>query len=126
MHSEKQRRKPHEQVLVGSADLPDHSCGCRSVASGASASFGGDLMERLIDANRMQDGQPGEFDKNLDFCDYSDLQEWVDNQPTVDAVEVVRCKDCARASEKDGIFMCGYFGCWMDPCEFCSQGERKE
>lgn len=62
------------------------------------------------------------------------LEEQVDKQPTVDAVEVVRCKDCIRRGER---FMCpmmrepddAYFGTATDETEnedYCSYGERKE
>lgn len=54
----------------------------------------------------------------------------IDNAPTVDAVPVVRCKDCA----KDGLFSCPM--CYIeshklifinhDPEFFCAYGERKE
>ena len=46
----------------------------------------------------------------------------IDSQPTVDAVPVVRCRECKYGS-----------GCpiidaniWMDDDDFCSHGERKE
>jgi len=29
-----------------------------------------------------------------DNCRIEDVQEWLDDQPTIDAVPVVRCKDC--------------------------------
>ena len=42
--------------------------------------------------------------------------------PTVDAVEVVRCKDCT--SLYDG--WCIDYGIHMDDNEFCSGGERRQ
>ena len=52
--------------------------------------------------------------------------ESVRNAPTVDAVEVVRCKDCKRY-QLDSIFHVGF--CDGKRCkddDFCSYGERKE
>ena len=58
------------------------------------------------------------------------FQHWVEVQPTIDAVEVVRCKDC-----KWGREACGNIECHVDlniPSEYhgyywyCPNGERKE
>lgn len=62
--------------------------------------------------------------------------QWVEDAPTVDAVEVVRCKDCKHSQQV------GSFGCFcsniqapwfndeyeihMDLDDFCSYGERRE
>ena len=43
---------------------------------------------------------------------------WIESQPAVDAVEVVRCRDCKRR-EIDSL--CEYF----DDNDFCSRGERR-
>lgn len=47
--------------------------------------------------------------------------ERIDNAPPVDAVPVVRCKDCKFYGN------CGIeeFGC-MEPYDYCSRGKRKE
>ena len=44
-----------------------------------------------------------------------------DGQPTVDAVEVVRCKDCTYCDNG----WCYDFGIHMNDNEFCSGGERR-
>ena len=51
-------------------------------------------------------------------------------QPTVDAVEVVRCRDCLFGK---GEVICtnpkctkSYYGCPVPPDHFCSYGERRE
>lgn len=50
------------------------------------------------------------------------MQEWIRNQPVIDAVKVVRCKDCKY---RDEIFpgqpniLCGQ----MKEDDFCSYGE---
>ena len=50
--------------------------------------------------------------------------------PTVDAVGVVRCKDCVHkhAVTCEGIILCTYHGkmIQMHRSDFCSYGERKE
>lgn len=53
--------------------------------------------------------------------------------PTVDAVEVVRCKDCIHWHEPEGVCLKIYSDgnvspyAWQDrkPDDFCSYGERK-
>ena len=53
----------------------------------------------------------------------------IDVIPRVDAVEVVRCKDCrARNSgivRKEGRCLCERLSRWVWPDDFCSQGERE-
>lgn len=48
------------------------------------------------------------------------------NAPTVDAVEVVRCKDCKFYTEEERwcrrLGLCGAF----DPNDYCSHGEKRE
>ncbi len=46
--------------------------------------------------------------------------------PTVDAVEVVRCKDCTQCYHNPSLntFRCGRFMTVVDPNHFCSCGER--
>ena len=48
-------------------------------------------------------------------------RERIDNAPTVDAVPVVRCKDCKFY----GNCSIEEFGC-MEPYDYCSRGKRKE
>ncbi len=58
------------------------------------------------------------------------VDDWMDAQPTVDAVEVVRCKDCKffiHPTATDGL--CELDGkhriIWLND-DFCSYGERKD
>lgn len=62
------------------------------------------------------------------------LLNWLVSFPKVDAVEVVRCKDCksyVKMSEQDKEFRCNVFcGCYdrpypTGPNDFCSYGERR-
>lgn len=49
------------------------------------------------------------------------------NAPTVDAVEVVRCKDCKWSilDKVNGVLSC-WTGRGVDDNDYCSNGERKE
>lgn len=71
---------------------------------------------------------------------HADLKEWgltkalwinaevFRNAPTVDAVEVVRCKDCKHAefSEAGMTYCPGIIGSWVEDDWFCADGERRE
>lgn len=48
--------------------------------------------------------------------------------PTVDAVEVVRCRECKKHSEANGKHYCKFWRmyCPDDSEFFCKAGERKE
>lgn len=58
------------------------------------------------------------------------IQHAVDNAPTVDAVPVVRCKDCRCWAEwANGTGSCSRFALdWIgtDADDFCSMGERRD
>lgn len=69
-------------------------------------------------------------------ADMSILRDLLNDCPTVDAVPVVRCKDCLYYQEtigKDSGKPCGYGSCHVPGRitgivydeEFCSYGERK-
>ena len=95
--------------------------------------------KRLIDANAMRDDWL-ENGENEYVYDTNAVLDSIDSQPTVDAVEVVRCKDCKyadterkNATEKryfKSILFCRNF-CGDEPLamwpeDFCSYGERKD
>ena len=53
----------------------------------------------------------------------------IDHAPTIDAVEVVRCKDCKqRRVEGDctNYYYCDFLGSICGDNEYCSFGERRE
>ena len=54
----------------------------------------------------------------------------VNDAPTIDAVEVVRCKDCIRQYDTDECPMCflieGKYYEYTNENGFCDRGERKE
>ena len=51
----------------------------------------------------------------------------LENAPAVDAVEVVRCKDCNYLRPDSAIFHehCGVFGVMVAKDDFCSFGKRR-
>ena len=87
---------------------------------------------RLIDVNDLIGFiNMGHLRNPLESCfSERDVVDMLESRPTVDAVEVVRCKDCA----KDGLFSCPM--CYIeshelifinhDPEFFCAGGEQKE
>lgn len=53
----------------------------------------------------------------------------VESMPTIDAVPVIRCKDCRHAHKgafNPGYKRCDYNGEIKSPQDFCSWAERKE
>lgn len=53
---------------------------------------------------------------------YGDALSTVENEPTADVAEVVRCKECKFYSVNGH---CGVLG-FCEPDEFCSRGERRK
>ena len=58
-----------------------------------------------------------------------DVVEFLNDMPTADAVEVVRCKDCIHSYDD----LCGlcctcgpYVDCVVQPEFYCADGKRKE
>lgn len=57
------------------------------------------------------------------------IKDLLEKAPAVDAVEVVRCKDCRLATESmmiDGWFECANNDMTHHPNHYCSYGERKD
>lgn len=75
---------------------------------------------RLIDADALV----------LDVMDASNADEalaMIDDAPTIDAVPVVRCRECKHnlCPDKPNS-VCGLDMPIFDICGYCSEGERKE
>ena len=86
--------------------------------------------KRLIDANAMRDDWL-ENGENEYVYDTNAVLDSIDSQPTVDAVEAVRCKDCKERNRNRGIAdspngYCFYHETNMNGYGFCSYGERKD
>lgn len=91
---------------------------------------------RLIDADALGVGRCSRDVLPADYCaGWNGLIRLLEKAPTVDAVPVVRCKDCKWfADNNDG----DWFGCWLfqtiqiipedtpKPDDYCSYGERKD
>ena len=96
---------------------------------------------RLIDADRLnkpiyaeEDNITGSGMSYDEICGYNDGIDiaWnkIDQAPTIDAVPVVRCKDCKFGdwdSEPHDAMVCMRTkdGFWRSGNDFCSFGERK-
>ena len=79
---------------------------------------------RLIDADELGVGRCSRDVLPADYCaGWNGLMGLLEKAPTVDAVPVVRCKDCTHLY---GTFCmaCGLRP--RKPDDFCSLGERKE
>lgn len=85
--------------------------------------------KRLIDANAMRDDWL-ENGENEYVYDTNAVLDSIDSQPTVDAVDVVQCKDCIRRYDTDECPMCflieGEYYEYTNGNGFCDRGERKE
>ena len=64
------------------------------------------------------------------FKKRQDIEEWLNTSPTIDAVPVVRCRECKYRFKNNGHSKAGCpiidANIWMDDDDFCSHGERKE
>lgn len=80
-------------------------------------------MMRLIDADKYRI-------KITEYLENDDeTVEILDDMPTVDAVPVVRCKDCKNSYDSVGGRTCAYgvcVDCVVPDDFFCYYGERKE
>ena len=98
-------------------------------------------MGKLIDVDALM-----KFPIRKDHCDKKNANEhfimgiesvleYAECLPTVDAVEVVRCKDCRKCDhsfpmkpigeEAVEAWYCNTFRQWRNPDDFCSYGERR-
>ena len=88
-------------------------------------------MSRLIDADKLNKKltEKALAQRNTPLVE---CRELIHDAPTVDAVEVVRCKDCKHHEEllnnNDGNVLCWVhdIDVIVDGNGYCSYGERKE
>lgn len=83
---------------------------------------------RLIDADKFE-----VYSYTLTSPDFEEgvrsVLEKIDAAPTVDAVEVVRCKDCEYSYNISGWRRCSHGICCgraVPPDFYCAEGKRKE
>lgn len=90
-------------------------------------------MTRLIDADALipimryttTDNEIGVFPIRIGF---GTIKGVIDEAPTIDAVEVVRCKDCFMTKERDkytGNLWCCRHRELVDDMYYCADGLRK-
>lgn len=94
-------------------------------------------MARLIDSDKRIAGIKNQYCTGCDnyggvrcrACWVDDAICLIDDAPTVDAVEVVRCKDCKYRKDPENRFCNSYctkhFSMQAKDGDFCSYGERK-
>ena len=96
-------------------------------------------MARLIDADQMAVDESeaymsaqvqitDELKWLINFAAHSKIQRLIADTPTVDAVPVVRCRDCRNSYEGIDGRICSYgpcVDCVVPDDFFCSQGERR-
>lgn len=88
---------------------------------------------RLIDADKAIGRYYAEWEKQ-DISDGAQDRDWlkqcIDEAPAIDAVPVVRCKDCTYFSNAKintkGFLVCPASGMEITEDDYCSYGERKE
>ena len=85
---------------------------------------------KLINADEAIINFSFEWDDISPTCE--EVIEFLKRQPTIDAVPVVRCKDCVNGTFCLNSQGAEYVDCMLDdysvrkPDDFCSYGERKE
>lgn len=93
-------------------------------------------MSRYIDADALKQWikDVWDWDRLDDLTTSTVLRQTlsdIDDQPTADVVEVVRCRDCKYGEVDDMDFptqiFCRYNGNdWNEDNHYCSYGERRE
>ena len=95
-------------------------------------------MARLIEADalhrkvKMETNPYGK--PTIDYDSGVKVLEWIDKAPTIDAVPVVRCRDCKHYKpqkksahwENRANYCNRIVTIRVQPYDFCSYGERKE
>lgn len=86
--------------------------------------------KRLIDANALMETVRQEDERSGNKWTSYDFDCLISTQPTVDAVEVVRCKDCKYRKEPENRFCNPYctkhLSMQAKDDDFCSYGERRD
>lgn len=82
--------------------------------------------KRLIDANSLFPGKIFAVNIKNPMESVEDLMNRINNAPTVDAVEVVRCKDCKFFHDKGYCVLVTGLNRIKPEDDFCSHGERKD
>ena len=85
--------------------------------------------KRLIDADDLW-SDIMMLPHNGDIISSEEVEQAIKDAPTVDAVEVVRCKDCKNSEREYGALFCGLINRGLvnvvAPSDYCPYGERKD
>ena len=84
---------------------------------------------RLIDADALGVGRCSRNVLPADYCaGWNGLIRLLEKAPTVDAVEVVRCKDCKHYKPEEYECGCDFAGGlpYVKADDYCSYGEGKD
>lgn len=84
---------------------------------------------RLIDADALGVGRCGRDVLPADYCaGWNGMVRLLEKAPTVDAVEVVRCRDCKHYKPDEYECGCDFAGGlpYVKADDFCSYGERRD
>lgn len=85
---------------------------------------------RLIDADALKfNFQYGRDDNGILLVPYRDAKKLIEAAKTVDAVPVVRCKDCENSYYAVDDLICSYgpcVDCPVSPDFWCANGRRRE
>lgn len=83
------------------------------------------MERRLIDASELETEFAGPFVQT-----YRDCREALRNAPTIDAVEVARCRECkyclVQIPLPDGYLYCQELNRAVSDNDYCSRGARRE
>ena len=83
---------------------------------------------RLIDADALGVGRCSRDVLPADYCaGWNGMVRLLEKAPTVDAVEVVRCRDCKHYKPDEYECGCDFAGGlpYVKADDFCSYGERR-
>lgn len=86
---------------------------------------------RLIDADKIGIGKanPDVFENKAYADGWNSAIEIINAAPTVDAVAVIRCKDCEYSYDEISYLCCSHgvcVDCEVPPDFYCPEGKRKE
>lgn len=85
---------------------------------------------RLIDADDLGVGRCSKDVLPAEYCaGWNGLLGLIEKAPTVDAVPVVRCKDCEYSYDEISYLCCSHgvcFDCEVPPNFYCAEGKRKD
>ena len=87
--------------------------------------------DTLMDVIRQHEYRLATKQGSIDYGMFTlGIQQAVDEQPTIDAVPVIRCRECKQGEIDDPDFPDQYYchaGCgWNKGDFYCAYGERKE